>query len=213
MPIELRVLAHKSHSQAMQDIFVYNVVSENTTYIEIGAYKPASKNNTYVLETALGYRGFSIELNRKWQQAWLDCPERTNPILWDDALTFDYAAQCEKQGLPKHLGYLSCDIEPPTNTLAALQSIIQQGLSFDCITFEHDRSNPGFTDLLPLDIESQATKFLESHGYRIAVSDVSANKDPTYIFETWYVHESVVWPNWTFQQWKQQYLATDKGHK
>jgi hypothetical protein len=213
MPVKLRALPHKSRSQAMQDIFVYNVVGDQGTYIEIGAYKPAHKNNTYVLETALGYRGFSLELNQKWKQAWDDCPERTNPIFWEDALTFDYAAQCQRQGLPKHLGYLSCDIEPPTNTLAALKRVIEQGLTFDCITFEHDRSNPHFADLLALDIESQATEFLEKHGYTVAVSDVSANKDPAYIFETWYVHQSVVWPNWTFQTWKQQYQALDKGNQ
>lgn len=191
----------------MQDIFVYNVVSENKTYIEIGAYKPVSKNNTYVLETALGYRGFSLELSRKWQQAWEECPERRNEICWTDALTFDYVAQCDRLGLGHHIGYLSCDIEPPTNTLAALKRVIEQGIQFDCITFEHDRSNPAFADLLPLDIESQATEFLEQHGYQVAVTDVSANRDPSYIFETWYVHGSIPWPKMTFQQWKQQYLA------
>lgn len=207
MPIKFRALPHKSRGQVQQDVFVYNVVQDNLTYIEIGAYKPVHKNNTYVLETGLGYRGFSIELNRKWQQAWAECPERKNPIFWEDALTFDYAAQCQRQNLPLHLGYLSCDIEPPTNTLAALKRVIDQGLSFDCITFEHDTSNPGFADLRELDISGQATKFLTEHGYRVAVSDVSTNKDPTYMFETWYVHESIAWPTMTFQEWKQKYLS------
>jgi hypothetical protein len=212
--MKLRTLPHKSRSQAMQDIFVYNVLGERSTYIEIGAYKPANKNNTYVLETALEYRGFSLEWNRKWQQAWQECPERRNTICWADALTFDYAAQCDALGLGRHIGYLSCDIEPPTNTLAALKRVIGQGITFDCITFEHDRSNPGFADLLPQNIELQATEFLQQHGYQVAVSDVSANKDPTYIFETWYVRVGIDWPTQSFTDWKNQYLSLNgKGRK
>lgn len=203
--MKLHTLPYKSRSQAMQDIFVYNIVGKGGTYIEIGAYKPANKNNTYVLETQLGYRGFSLELNRKWQQAWQECPERRNEICWVDALTFDYAAQCRKLGLSTHIGYLSCDIEPPTNTLAALKRVINQGISFDCITFEHDRCNPGFADLLSLDIERQATEFLASHGYRVAVCDVSANKNPEYIFETWYVRQDLDWPTMTFTEWCHAY--------
>lgn len=197
----------------MQDIWVYNVLGANSTYIEIGAYKPAHKNNTYVLETGLGYRGFSLELDQRWQQAWAECPERRNPIYWENALTFDYAAQCRTLDLPLHIGYLSCDIEPPTNTLAALQRVIQQGLTFDCITFEHDRSNTGFAHLLALDIESQATDFLVRHGYKVAVSDVAANNNPDYIFETWYVRQDIDWPTMRFRDWKQQYQTTNQRGK
>lgn len=212
--MKLRTLPHKSRSQAMQDIFVYNVVPGSGTYIEIGAYKPASKNNTYVLETELGYQGFSIELNRKWQQAWQECPERRNEVCWVNALTFDYAAQCDRLGMGRHVSYLSCDIEPPTNTLAALKRVVSQGITFDCITFEHDRSNPGFADLLSLDIERQATDFLIQHGYRVAVSDVSANKDPRYVFETWYVRSDLDWPTMTFAEWRHHYFAIDnKGQQ
>ena len=209
--MNLRRLPHKSRSQAMQDIFVYNVVGPGGTYIEIGAYKPASKNNTYVLETALGYRGFSVELDQRWQDAWAQCTERRNPIVWADALTFDYAAHCEQMNLPKHISYLSCDIEPPTNTLQALKQVIGQGITFDCITFEHDRSNPGFADLLDLDIEAQATEFLAQHGYRVAVSDVATNKNPDYVFETWYVRQDLPWSTMTFQSWKTLYSSAPQG--
>lgn len=205
--MKLNPLPCKSRSQAMQDIFVYNVLGERSTYIEIGAYKPVHKNNTYVLDANLQYRGFSVELNQRWQQAWQACTERQNPIYWADALTFDYATQCEDLGLGRHLGYLSCDIEPPTNTLAALKRVISQGLSFDCITFEHDKANPEFADLLDQNIEQQATEFLAQHGYQVAVRDVWAGKNQQWLFETWYVSDKIDWPTLDFTEWRNQYQS------
>ena len=203
--MKFKQLPCKSRSQAMQDIFAYNAVRDNPTYIEIGAYKPVHKNNTYVLDANLGYRGFSVELNQRWQQAWQECTERHNPIYWVDALTFDYAAQCQILGLPRHLGYLSCDIEPPNNTLAALKRVISQGLSFDCITFEHDKANPGFAQFLSQDIEQQATDFLAEHGYQLAVRDVWAGKNQEWLFENWYVRADRPWQAMTYTQWRDEY--------
>lgn len=210
--MRLRQLPFKSRSQAMQDIFVYNV-TDNATYIEIGAYKPVHKNNTYVLDAELGYRGFSIELNTRWQEAWQGCQERSNPIHWADALKFDYAAQCRQQSLPQRLGYLSCDIEPPNNTLAALKRVIGQGLSFDCITFEHDKANPEFARFLELNIEQQATDFLAEHGYKIAVYDVWAGKNQDWLFENWYVHKDIDFTPMSFAQWRDAYAQHCQTHK
>ena len=195
----------------MQDIFAYNIVGENGTYVEIGAYKPEHKNNTYVLETKLGYRGFSIEHNVRWQPMWQECQQRRNPIFWEDALTFDYAAKCKELSLPLRIGYLSCDIEPPMNTLAALHRTIEQGLSFDCVTFEHDRLSPKSARYQHHNIEQQANDFMEAHGYKVAVYDVWAGGDTSCVIETWYVNKDIDHPCLSYRTWQQQYLNIQQG--
>jgi len=193
----------KRRGQAAQDAFAYSIGGNGGTYIEIGAYKPAHKNNTYTLEVDYGWRGFSIELNEKWREAWAECTERKNPICFADAITFDYRAQLAAMKMPTHITYLSCDIEPPNNTFAALRRVIEQGISFDCITFEHDRANPEFARFLADDYEGQAKRFLAQHGYRVAMDDVYAGKNPAWFFETWFVREGTEYPSMRFDEWKQ----------
>ena len=193
----------KSRGQASQDVFAYSIAGDRGTYIEIGAYKPIHKNNTGTLEVDYGWQGFSIELNQKWKQAWADCPERKNPICWADATTFDYAAQVKSMGLPTRINYLSCDIEPPNNTFTALKRVIEQGISFDCITFEHDKGNPGFANLLADNYEQQAIDFLAGYGYRPVIMDVYAGKNTEWLFETWFVNNDIDYPTMGFDAWKQ----------
>lgn len=191
----------KTRGQAWQDWFAYSIGGDNATYIEIGAYKPAHKNNTYILEVNKGWKGFSLELNKKWQKAWSECTERTNPIFWENAITFDYVEQLKKQGLPNRISYLSCDIEPPTNTLLALQRVIEQGVEFDCITFEHDNGNPGMQHIP--DHDPLVREYLAGKGYKVAVSNVYC-KQPDYQFETWFVKNDIDFPEITFDQWKER---------
>jgi len=129
-------LRGKSEAQAGQDLFALEVC-KNKTYIEIGGSHPRRINNTFNLDSNHGWNGFSIELNDKWNNAW-DTSSRNNPCYFKNALTFDYLAAIREQGMNTKVGYLSCDIEPPNNTYAALQRVINQGVEFECITFEHD---------------------------------------------------------------------------
>jgi hypothetical protein len=188
----------KSKSQAYQDRFAA-LVAKKKTYIEIGAYKPVHKNNTFNLETALNWKGFSIELNQKWKTLWEECTERRNKIFWESALDFDYQNALRELNLPNRIGYLSCDIEPPSNTFAALKRVIEQGVIFDCITFEHDNYVEKKSDQLDYDIV--AREYLASKGYKTAVTGVY-NKDPKYEFETWFVHGDIEFETMTYDQWK-----------
>jgi hypothetical protein len=188
----------KSRSQAYQDYFAARV-AKNKTYVEIGAYKPVHKNNTYNLETVLGWKGYSIELNQKWKISWDECAERKNKIYWASALDFDHDAAIKELNLPNRIGYLSCDIEPPANTFAALQRVIEQEVIFDCITFEHDnyvKKKRG-----DLDYDVIAREYLTSKGYKVAVTDVY-NKSAEFAFETWFVKDDIAFETMTFDQWK-----------
>jgi hypothetical protein len=186
----------KSKSQAYQDYFAYQV-AKNKSYIEIGAYKPNTKNNTYFLEVLNGWKGFSVELNEKFKLSWENCTERKNPIKWDNAITHDYNQTLLDLKMPKRIGYLSCDIEPVNNTFNALQRVIEQGIEFDCITFEHDfyQSKEDYREIVD--------NYLSKHNYRVAVHDVYC-REPKFLFETWYVKNDIKFKTVSFDQWKQQ---------
>lgn len=198
----MKNIPFKRRGQSWQDLFAYDVCGTNGTYIEIGAYKPGTKNNTYALEVDCGWRGFSIEFNSNLKPYWDECTERKNPIFWGDAMTFDYRHQLKKLAIPSRVSFLSCDIEPPANTFVALTQVINQGITFDCITFEHDKSNPAFS-YETVDYENKAKNFLVSKGYKIAVYDVYPGKDKEYMYETWFVNNDIDYPSMSYEEWKE----------
>lgn len=193
-------LPFKSRSQSLQDFFAYTIGGKNGTYIEIGGNKPRHKNNTYNLDVDFGWKGFSIEFNTKFQQEWRDCKERSNPCYFENALMFDYAGKIKELKLPSHVTYLSCDIEPARNTFAALQKVINDGITFDCITFEHDNYAKKKRDDLDYDII--AREYLIPLGYKVAVENVYVKQNKDAIFETWFVKESVDFDLQQYEDWK-----------
>lgn len=185
---------NKRCSQARQDRFVMSLIGESGTYIEIGANHPLLMSNSYNLEVHGKYKGFSVELNTNFQQAWRECSERSNPVYWENALLFDYVSACKQNKMKKHVNYLSCDIEPPENTFNALKRVIGQGVTFDIITFEHDRYQS------EENYHEKAFDFLKEYGYKIAVYDVW-HKHPSRIFETWFVNSSIDFETKSFDEW------------
>jgi len=181
-------------AQVGQDRFALNT-AKHKTYVEIGAAGPIKYNNTYLLEKN-GWQGFSIELNQgrvsQWFEDWVG---RNNKIYCADAITFDYVAALKENNLPSRIGYLSCDIEPVENTFSALKRVIEQGLIFDCITFEHDKYQS------EIDYDPIVTEYLKNKGYKVAVKDVYRwRKRPCY-FETWYVHNDIDFEQIEWKQW------------
>lgn len=180
-------------SQSFQDKFALQNCNGNYTYIEIGAHDPVLISNTYSLEVEHQWKGFSIELNEGHRPAWEQCKERQNKIYWNDALTFDYKHAVTDNNLPLTIGYLSCDIEPPENTFNALKRVINQGIQFECITFEHDKYAS------EVDWEITAIEFLKDHGYHPLVRDVYAGGKKWKVFETWFVRRPT--KSLTYQEW------------
>jgi hypothetical protein len=78
-----------SNSKENQDLFVLSVLDKkiNGTYVEIGGGLGTQENNTYLLETEYGWRGFSIEY-----VPWIAETHsvRKNPCLCIDATNADY---------------------------------------------------------------------------------------------------------------------------
>ena len=182
----------QTNSQSFQDIFALEVC-KNKTYIEIGANRPIKRNNSFLLEQN-NFAGYSIEYNTKWKRYW-DKSKRKNKIYFADAITFDYINANKENKIPNSVGYLSCDIEPVTNTFSALKKVIESGVNFECITFEHDVYQSS------VDLRYKVDSFLQKRGYKIAVSDVYLYPEKTKIFETWYVNQNVYFEPCTFEQW------------
>ena len=114
-------------------------------------------------------------------------------------MTFDYKSKLEENKLSSHIGYLSCDIEPAENTFTALRRVIEQGITFDCITFEHDKYQS------VIDIDPAVREYLSNHGYKIAVTDVYRQvKKSIKMFETWFVRDSLEYTSQTYDQWRKQ---------
>lgn len=187
-------------AQVHQDIFAFNT-ARTKTYIEIGAAFPVKYNNTYMLEQN-GWKGISLEIDtERFKPLWDEQPlKRNNKIYWDNAITFDYVNALKENNLDTHIGYLSCDIEPVENTFKALQTVIEQGITFDCITFEHDKYQS------EKDYDPIVTEYLLDKGYKVAVKDVYRwRKRPCYL-ETWYVNSSIDFNETTFDKWREQNL-------
>ena len=196
------------YSQLFQDIFAIST-AKNKTYIEIGAWKPEKYSNTYLLELN-GWKGFSLELDKiSKKPLWDNHTKRKNNIYWEDAITFDYIKALNENNMPNHIGYLSVDIEPPENTFAALQKVLEQGITVDCITFEHDKY---YADV---DYDPIVTEYLKNKGYSVAVKDVyrhrkyriegQKNKISKKCFmETWFVHNSLKSSEQTYDGWLKQ---------
>lgn len=192
-------------SQLKQDQFALQA-AQHKTYIEIGAAYPRKINNTFLLEQQ-GWHGFHIELNTARKQSWDEDPERNNTIYWDNAITFDYVNACKENNLPNRIGYLSVDIEPPDNTYAALRQVIEQGISFDCITFEHDKYQS------EKDYDPIVTEYLKGKGYKVAVENVykwrKFRLDPNKpkinkkcYLETWYVNNDIDFEKIDYNDWQ-----------
>ena len=179
-------------SMSYQDEFAYRLFGNNGTYIEIGGNDPIRHSNTYNLEVHSGWKGFSVELDTQYQDAWKNCEERKNKIYWDNALTFDYVSAIHETNLPKNINYLSIDIEPASNTFDTLKRIIGQGITFDIITFEHDLYRE------EEDFNKKAIEFLDMHDYKVAVENVyfkKKAKSVEKIYETWFISSK-------FKKWK-----------
>ena len=185
-------------SQSGQDQFAYNISGLNGIYLEIGAHHPLVNSNTYNLEIHCNWSGISIENDKSFKVDWNNMKQRKNEIIWDNAFNIDYSF------LLKRFNYLSCDIEPVENTFNILKKIINAGLSFDYISFEHDKYNIGDK------YEKLSLSFLSERNYKIAIKDVYSRNKRGKIFETWFVNKDIDFEEMKYTEWKNKFYVNDK---
>ncbi len=176
----------KNYSQVWQDIFalVVNDAKMDGTFIEVGGGQPKVGNNTWLLEEAYNWRGFSIELDHKLAEMWAPGERPNTKMFMADALNFDFVKAVDDLDLPRHLDYLSFDLEPPELTLELIKKFPLDELSFNCITYEHDVYRMWGT----VDEMYEHRDYFEKHGYDL-VGDNLMNQNCA--MEEWFIHESV----------------------
>lgn len=152
-----------AYSLSKQDIFAIEMIGKGT-YLEIGASHPQDASNTYLLEKQ-GWTGISIDIDNQCEQLWKHT--RTNQLIIDDALTYDYGGNFD---------YLSIDTDPPTVTLAVLKRVIKT-CRFKVITFETDF----YYDKSVRDVQR---KILKHEGYTLAVPGVQCEFGE---YEDWWI--------------------------
>lgn len=191
------------YSQSGQDQFAYNLFGTNGFYLEVGAFEPIVNSNTYNLEIKANWKGISIENDQKHKKTW-EKTNRRNHIIWGDAFKVDYQKLILSNILPKKINYLSCDIEPAENTFKILKLLIDIGLEFDFISFEHDKYQIGEK------YETKANNFLLNHNYKIAIDNVYSRNKKNKIYETWYINKKIDFQQISYSLWKKTNYKNQK---
>ena len=191
------------YSQSGQDQFAYNLSGLNGFYLEIGAHHPIINSNTFKLEKDCNWKGLSIEYDKSYKDDWDKCIDRKNEVIWDDAFNIDFSLLAQQKNFPNKINYLSCDIEPASNTFKILKKIIRSEISFDYISFEHDKYNEGNIH------EKLALEFLNKNDYKVAIKDVYSRNKKQKIYETWFVNNKINFIEVNYSEWRKTFYKNE----
>jgi len=133
----------KSYSQIGQDKWVFDLIGEKGTFLDIGASHPTELSNTKGLEE-IGWSGICVEVEHSMCD--LLRAQRKAMIIEEDATKIDWRKYFSPHINQHEIDYLSLDIDAAT--LDALQNLPLQWMKFKVITVEHDayRMPPEFRD-------------------------------------------------------------------
>jgi hypothetical protein len=173
------------YSLEQQDEFIVNVFNQKQDgyYLEIGCQRPKLASNTYTLEKTFNWKGWSFDIvDSEAAHSWSSI--RSNPFVRLDASSielFDYL----QSNIPTDIvfDYVSIDIDGP-GTMAALEHIINAGIKFKAVTFEHEGQR--FIDTL----KDPSTTKLTELGLVPLFNDVKCLGRPEHdlAFEDWWIH-------------------------
>lgn len=181
----------ETHSQAYQPMFVIALTQGKTNgmWLEYGANHPVIGNNTYKLETELGWSGISVEIRTPNNEECIAWQKRSRTcFVNEDAVKYKLPTT------PIRYDYLSMDIDSIEQV--SLLEQITKAHRFSTITYE--------TDWFRLDEESkiqteESRRILKDQGYVLLVNGVTAFPEcgetvdgRPIIFEDWWVDPEVI---------------------
>lgn len=183
----------EQRSQAAQDYFVYSIFKKHDDlqihtgkFLDIGAQNHIVNNNTYELESKLGWKGVLIEIDPRWE---IDYKRyRTSSYIIGDSITLDWKTKLTQLGYPVGtvFDYLSLDIDAAT--LDTLRNFPFDKYEFKLITGEHDLYHESPEKKIEM------TKTFINLGYKCICENV---KDNGYPYEDWwynpkYINENLI---------------------
>jgi hypothetical protein len=179
------------YSQVGQDKFILNVLKEkkNGFFLEIGSNYPIGINNTYTLEKNYNWKGIMVEYDRFFLGLYEE--HRINSVhVINDATKIDYNKILESNNMPLEMDYLQIDLDVNNrSTLTTLQILdydIFDKYKFATITFEHDIYTGNH-----FNTREKSREIFNKRGYLCVFPDI-CHDNPSYVFEDWYVHPSLV---------------------
>ena len=89
------------------------------------------------------------------------------------------------------------------NTFKILKKIIKSGISFDYISFEHDKYNEGNI------YEKLALEFLSKNNYKVAIKDVYSRNKKQKIYETWFVNNKINFIEVNYSEWRKPFYKNE----
>lgn len=179
------------HSHEQQDEFIYNLFGkkQNGFFLDISCGHPQIGSNTYTLEKYLGWTGFCFDIGN-CEELYNWSSNRTATFVQSDATSSDLTDfLISNTPADRVYDYISLDVDAAGTNLAlqALNRVLDSGVKFKAMTFEHECYIHG------PQIRDQASYLLESKGYLPLFPDVrlwggGVDDDSAATFEDWWIH-------------------------
>ncbi len=208
-PIQQHPASLSSNSQASQDIFVARMTGykRDGRFLEIGSNHPVTTNNTYMLESCLGWSGLLVEYDKRFEPMYQTKRPASQYII-NDARRIDYANALESY--PQSMDYLQIDLDADNRStldvLELLDRTVFQRHKFATVTFETDIYRGDF-----FNTRAMSREIFKSHGYQLIFPDVKVFWEGDYKpFEDWYVHPDLVNPELITKYKTEESLTCDE---
>jgi hypothetical protein len=150
-------------SMEMQDQLAHILIGDKGTFLDLGSADPYIGNNTASLES-FGWTGLAFDSIDRLANAMNQSSRRTNCYPVDVTVDQPFLSILHRQHPTKHFNYISLDVDEAG--VACLKLLIENGYTFDVMTFEHDAYLEGDARRTP------AREILTTAGYRMLFKDV-----------------------------------------
>lgn len=169
----------------LQNYILNDSVITHKYFLEISAGHPVRGSNTYVLDTELGWRGMSFDIDDGITTQWKNLIHNRNNTQYHqlDVTSDNLSLAIQNYSVPLY-DYVSLDVDNAFSNLSylALLQILKSNIRFKIMTYEHESFKYG--DELKILMREK----LSNLGYTILFADV--NVIPGNQFEDWIIDAS-----------------------
>ena len=153
----------KYTSMEMQDQFVHLLCGDHGTFLDLGSAHPYYGNNTAALES-IGWTGVAFDSIDYLANAMNQSGRKTICYPIDVTEEQPFLTILSRHCPDKHFTYISLDVDAAS--IACLKILLNNGYTFDIMTFEHDAYLEGDARRAP------AREILRAAGYYLMFGNV-----------------------------------------